>query len=183
MNEKYFLEFAELKTERLYFTKLTKEDIGLLYSFNSSEESLRYIARDPFTKIEQAEELFNNFDKGVKNMEMLWWRINLITGESIGYCGLFNICMKTLKAEVGYGLLPDYWGKGYAGEMAKRITEFGMNNFGLHRMWGRIEPKNKASIRVLQKLGYCYEGTHRDVEFAKNKYFDMSIYALINEES
>lgn len=180
MNEKYFLEFPELKTERLHFTQLALEDSGLLFSFNSSEECLKYIARESFTKIEQAEELFRNFDKGVKNMEMLWWKINLLNGDSIGYCGLFNICMSTQKAEVGYGLLKDYWGKGYASEMAKCITEFGMNDFGLHRIWGRIEPENKASIRVLEKLGYCYEGTNRDVEFAKNKYFDMAVYALLN---
>ena len=48
---------------------------------------------------------------------MLWWKVLLRSGDEIGYCGLFDINQKARKCEIGYGLLQNYWGRGYASEL------------------------------------------------------------------
>jgi ribosomal-protein-alanine N-acetyltransferase len=100
----------------------------------------------------------------------------------IGHGGLFDIDKENGKAEIGYGLLPGYWGKGYNSEAVEKIIDFGLKEMKLHRIYGLIVPGNDASVRVLEKFGFQKEGLLRDNGFARNKYFDMGIYSFINNK-
>lgn len=95
---------------------------------------------------------------------------------------MFEINNESNKAEIGYGLLPDYWGKGIMSEVGEKLVDFGFNDIKLHKIYRRITPGHKASIRILEKLGFNKEGEFKDDEFAQNKYFDTAYYSLINNE-
>jgi RimJ/RimL family protein N-acetyltransferase len=79
------------------------------------------------------------------------------TGEVVGLCGLLK--RDSLPApDIGFAFLPQFWGKGYAHEAAAAVLELGQRAFGLERILAITTPGNRASIRVLEKIGLEFEG-------------------------
>lgn len=74
------------------------------------------------------------------------------TGAYIGWFTLKYI-PDTVEVEVGYRLLRDAWGRGYATEGARELVRYGFDAVGLHRIIGITHPDNVASQRVLMKAG------------------------------
>lgn len=181
MDDSVFDELPRLRTARLVLRRVERDDVEMVMAFNSDAASLAHVPRDPFTEMEQAADWIAGFDKGYAERRGVWWTFTLgDTGEAIGYGGLFGIDHACRKAEIGYGLLPDRWGRGFGGEAAWAMTEFGIRSLGLHRIFGKVEPDNPASARILQKLGYRREGVLRHDAFARGRFFDMTVLALVD---
>ena len=85
------------------------------------------------------------------------WLIELPDGQRVG-----DLCFKGLSpdgaVEIGYGLLPAYWGKGYASEAVSAMTEWASRQPGVRRIEAETDPDNAASQRVLQKAGFVPTG-------------------------
>lgn len=181
MNAELFDSLPRLQTDRLDFRPMGPDDVDLLFRFNSSPEALEYVPRAPFTEIAQAQRKLAESLDGRRNRTAIWWVFLLPgTGERIGYGGLFGINGEHNSAEIGYGLLPPYWGQGYAGESVARIVSFGFDSLELHRIYGLVVPGNTASEKILENLNFSREGVLRDNQFARGRYFDMVVYARIN---
>jgi [ribosomal protein S5]-alanine N-acetyltransferase len=82
---------------------------------------------------------------------------------------------KTVEVEVGYRLLPEAWGRGFATEGAKALVEYGFNELGLYRIVGVTHPDNAASQRVLQKAGL------RDAGWGR--YYDRDLRFFVAEQA
>ncbi|MFZ3590649.1 GNAT family N-acetyltransferase [Bacillus sp. DJP31] len=104
------------------------------------------------------------------------------TGKMIG-AGELNIRDVSNKAgEIGYILNRDYWGKGYATEVAKLLIEFGFKVLDLHRIYATCDPRNVKSTKVLEKVGMTWEGRMREDLLLKDGWRDSLLYSiLINE--
>ena len=85
-------------------------------------------------------------------------------------------------AEIGYWLGRKYWGQGLTTEAAKLLVQEGFEKLKLHKIYATHHPKNKASGRVMQKLGMKYEGTLREHVKAKGKYWDVAYYGILRSE-
>jgi [ribosomal protein S5]-alanine N-acetyltransferase len=85
------------------------------------------------------------------------------TGRFIGWFSL-NYVPNTVEVEVGYRLLPDAWGNGYATEGAAALVHYGFGQLGLYRIIGLTHPDNAASQRVLRKAGLRDAGLERYYE-------------------
>ncbi|RHW40126.1 N-acetyltransferase [Lysinibacillus yapensis] len=86
------------------------------------------------------------------------------------------------KGEIGYIVHPDYWGLGYATEMAKLLIDFGFSQLNLHRISATCDPRNIGSVRVLEKAGMAREGTIRDDFLLHNGWRDSYIYGVLEQE-
>lgn len=75
--------------------------------------------------------------------------INTVIGD-IGYKSGPN---KEGEINLGYSILPNYQGKGFATEAAKGMVEWGLKQPGVEKVIATCSPDNPASIRVLQKAG------------------------------
>jgi len=169
--------------EKLIYRLLNSNDAELLFMFNSSIENLAYVPRTPYKDIEEAEALLARFIKSMEDKTAIWWVVcSKCSGKLVGYGGLFGIDTDNHRAEIGYGFLKEYWGKGYASSIVGFITNYGFAELNLHRIFGLVDPQNMASIRVLEKNGYLNEGIMQDYFYAREKYFDMSLLAIINSE-
>lgn len=168
-------------SEKLEYRFLNSNDAKLLFCFNSSIDNLVFVPRKPFKSIDEANDLLSKFLKSMEEKTSIWWAFQTLkSGRSIGYGGLFGIDYENRRAEIGYGFLREFWGKGYASSIVDYITNFGFSELKLHRIYGLVYPENKASIRVLEKNGYLNEGIMHDYYYAREKYFDMSLLAKIN---
>jgi RimJ/RimL family protein N-acetyltransferase len=93
--------------------------------------------------------------------------------------GTIGISIHDHKAEIGYWLGRKYWGKGIMTDVVKETTKYGFNELGLRRMYALVFPHNKASMRVLEKAGYKFEGILLKNVQKGNKLIDEYLFARI----
>ena len=66
-------------------------------------------------------------------------------------------------------------------QAVRRVTHFAFSDLQLHRIEGNVMPKNKASLRVLEKCGFIYEGLSTKYLKINNAWEDHAHMALINK--
>lgn len=110
--------------------------------------------------------------------------IHLISGELVGVCGLSSIDSVNMKAEIGYWVGRNYWGKGYAKEALKLIIDYGFVKLELNRIYARVFPFNERSINLLGSLGFVREGVNRQDVFhvGTGKFIDDVTFGLLKSE-
>ena len=82
-------------------------------------------------------------------------------------------------AEIGYWLGEDYWGKGIMTETVKAVTSFAFGNFDLCRMQAGVFATNSASVRVLEKAGYVFEGRLKKSITKFGQTIDQLVFAKV----
>jgi RimJ/RimL family protein N-acetyltransferase len=98
--------------------------------------------------------------------------------ELIGAIGL-EIDQDHHKAELGYWIGVEYWGQGYATEAGRAMLHHGFSTIKLNRIMGHCFAGNRASARVLQKLGMTFEGLLRQHVCKWGKFVDVELYAAL----
>ncbi len=86
------------------------------------------------------------------------------------------------QGEIGGSLAPEFHGMGYAPEIYRELLSLGFNTFGLHRIVGRCDGRNAASIRSLEKAGLHREAHFLENEFVKGEWTDEVVLALRRSE-
>jgi ribosomal-protein-alanine N-acetyltransferase len=100
----------------------------------------------------------------------------------IGAIGLINISKRYQTAELGYWIGKPYWNKGYGSQAAEKIVEFAFSNLGLHKVYACHFKRNKASARLMQKIGMKYEGTFKEHVRKWGLFEDLVYRAIMNPE-
>ena len=99
----------------------------------------------------------------------------------VGACGLVNWEAEHARAEVGFVLSREYWGRGLMAEAVRAMLRFGFERMNLNRIEARCIAENAASARVMEKAGMFYEGTLRQREYIKGAYRDIKLYAILKK--
>ena len=103
------------------------------------------------------------------------------SGKTIGDFSFWKIDLKHHRAEIGYTLDPNFWGKGYMKEAMIRLFSFGFKDFKLHSFEANINPKNDKSKGILLKLGFQKEAYFKENFFYNGEYLDSEIYCLLEK--
>lgn len=152
MNRRYFL-----KTERLGFSEWMENDLPLAVKLWGNEEVTRYICADGrFGQSDISARLAKEIENNRRFHVQHWPIFTLSSGELVGCCGLRP--HGDNKYELGFHLLPEFWGQGYATEGAKRVIEYAFSVLKAESFFAGHNPNNKASAKVLHKLGFSYIG-------------------------
>ncbi len=85
-------------------------------------------------------------------------------------------------AEIGYTLAPGARGRGAATEGAAAMVELLLESLGARRIHAAIHPENFASAMVLERLGFIYEGTHRQAYWVGDECTDDVIFGLLRSD-
>jgi len=102
--------------------------------------------------------------------------------ELIGSC---SVCVSNIgnrEGWIGYCLNRYFWGKGYATETANALVDFGFDRLNLHRIFVTCDPANTASAHVLKRIGMKFEGCMREHMWARGKWRDSLLYAILEQE-
>lgn len=96
----------------------------------------------------------------------------------------FKYIEKGLSKEqiLGYCIKRNFWGNGYATEAAKAVLEYMFNEVGLNRIEASHSVNNKASGRVLEKVGMILEGCAKEYYYSNIGFQDSNLYALTRGE-
>jgi ribosomal-protein-alanine N-acetyltransferase len=104
------------------------------------------------------------------------------TGDIIGGIGLEVISKKHRCIEVGYWLSRKYRGRGIASEAVRLALWFGFKKLKLVRIQAHVMNGNEASVRVLEKCGFTYEGTERMRIKHRGRWRDLMMFSVLREE-
>jgi RimJ/RimL family protein N-acetyltransferase len=85
-------------------------------------------------------------------------------------------------AHLGYAIHADHWGHGYATDASRTLLRFAFTSLGKHRVSAAIGPDNEASIAVVKRLGFSYEGRIRHHVFTNGNWRDSLLYSLLEHE-
>jgi len=103
------------------------------------------------------------------------------SGELVGNVNVM-VDAANRQGEIGFIFHPDHQGHGYATEASRALVDHAFEHYGLHRVYGRLEPRNAASARVLEKLGMRREAHLIENEWIKGEWQDEAIYGLLARE-
>ncbi|WP_068614200.1 GNAT family N-acetyltransferase [Paenibacillus tuaregi] len=179
-------EIPDLETSRLRLRKLEDRDASALFQIWGNSDVVRFLNMTRLESIQETRDMIDLLNGLSESEDTLRWGIELKeTGGLIGSCG-FNIWQLSGadRGEIGYDLGKSYWGQGYMPEALSAILKFGYSVMGLNRIEALVLEENKASQRVLDKLGFKPEGLLR--EYQRNEqgegYIDLQLYALLRRE-
>lgn len=100
------------------------------------------------------------------------------THELIGAMGL-ELEPEHARAELGYWIGVEYWGQGFATEAGLAVVRHGFDALKLNRIMGHCFAENRASARVLQKLGMQLEGRLKRHVRKWGEFVDVELYAVV----
>jgi RimJ/RimL family protein N-acetyltransferase len=100
----------------------------------------------------------------------------------LGICLLFHFDFDSRRAEMGYALGRPYWGAGYMREALQRLMHYAFTDLNLNRLEASIDPRNLASARTLERLGFAREGRLREHWIVSGEVSDSDIYSLLQRE-
>jgi RimJ/RimL family protein N-acetyltransferase len=103
-------------------------------------------------------------------------------GTLVGDLSLFYRSKLHRQAEVGYLFHPDFHGRGLATEATEAMLRIAFESAGFHRVYGRLDGRNAASARVLEKAGMRREAHLVENEWVKGEWTDEVIYAVLDRE-
>lgn len=153
-----------LQSPRLTYTKFTRNYQSAYVDLAMKDDVMKHITGAGLTH-EQALERFQvalDADKGRDDMGFL--AVNL--KESGAFIGLGKIVpFENRMTEIGYALLPEFWGKGYASEITNCLVEYARELGSVVELIGLVDPGNQPSIRILMKHGFVF---YREVINAQN---------------
>jgi ribosomal-protein-alanine N-acetyltransferase len=178
-DEDEIISVPSFETKRLVLRNIKKEEIPFILKHFGRDEVNEFSDYDSITKMEEAEEFYEKFFKPDRPLGFRQVIVLKETDELIGTIGLFRWSMKDKRAEIGYDLVPEFWGQGIMTEALGPILEFGFDKMGLNRIDATSNTENIRSHRVLEKAGFKKEGVMREKYFYKGKFQDDAIYSLL----
>jgi len=154
-----------LETERLYLRAFDLSDAEKFYELNLNPNVIKFTGNSAFKNIEEAKSFLEDYNDYKINGYGRWAVINKTSNQFIGWCGLKYNEIEN-ETDIGFRFFEKEWNKGYATESATACLKYGFEILKLHRIIGRAMKENKASIKVLEKIGLTYES---DCMFENNE--------------
>jgi ribosomal-protein-alanine N-acetyltransferase len=145
-----------LETNRLRLRELTLSDAQNFFQLNLDPDVLRYTSDVAFENTKAAETFLRNYADYQTNGYGRWAVIDKSSGEFLGWCGLKFTPAKN-ETDIGFRFFKKHWNKGYASESAKACLDYGFSKLQLQTIIARAMIENKASVKVLEKIGMSYE--------------------------
>ena len=174
-----------LETQRLLLRPYTADDLDGFHALARREDVNRYLYSEPRTRDESRELLTRVVLKTViddEHDDLLLAVLTKDSGAIIGNVSLERTSREHKQGEIGYVLHPDHHGHGFATEAATVMLRLGFEGLGFHRIVGRLDARNVASARVLERLGMRREAHLRENEFIKGEWCDELVYAMLATE-
>lgn len=167
---------STLDTQRLLLRPFCADDLPFVFEGLSHPDVIRYYGVN-YSTIEETNAQLTWFNEIQQNETGMWWAICDKT--TLGLCGAigFNDLKKTdQSAEIGFWLLPEYWGLSLVSEAAPIIFDYAFKVLNIAKIVAQVETENINSKKLLKKLGFIYQETLWDCEIKNDNSISLEIY-------
>jgi [ribosomal protein S5]-alanine N-acetyltransferase len=146
-----------LHSKRLVLAPLTIADGPVLHAMWTSPGGRRFLWDDEIIPMAQTAELVQTSQQYFAQHGVgLWLARERVTRFPVGYAGFWYFRTPP-ELELLYGIDEAYWGRGYATEAARALMQYGFEQLGLEQIVASTDAPNKASVRVMEKSGMCFD--------------------------
>ena len=171
-----------LEAARIRLRPLRLDDAPEVFTMFSDPRVTRYWSFPAWTDPAQAQAwLAERIGWGPPSV-FGWAMADRHTDAFIGTTALFSLSGPLHRAELGYSLLPSRQGEGLASEAVRRALDFGFDTLGLERIEADVDPRNEASCRLAERLGFQREGLLRNRWRVGGEFADSILYGLLRNE-
>lgn len=169
-------------THNYRLRELESSDIKNIYKGLSDHEITQFYDVH-FESLKATEEQMDWYNALKKEKTGLWWGIyNIKNNAFCGAAGFSGRDTEHQKAEIGFWLLKEFWGRCILKEVMPRLFEYGFTPMGLNRIEGYVDAENLKCKRALTKVDFFYEGTMRECEIRDGKTKSVAIYSILKSE-
>lgn len=176
-------EPVSITTKRLTLRFLSEADLPALYNIFSHPEVMRYSSLPPWTDRAQAQQMLVDAQEGYRTRSALQLGIERNADRVlIGNCSLFHFHVASRRAEIGYALSLPYWRSGYMHEALQALLRYAFQTLDLNRLEADVDPRNHASVKTLERLGFQKEGYLRERWIVNGEISDSWLYGLLRQE-
>ena len=152
-----------LEGERVRLRWLSDADVPALFAIFGDPTVTRYWSTPALRDEAAAAELLGQIHDNVRTGKGFQWGIVLRGHDTvIGTCTLYNPDFNNQRTELGFALARAQWGKGLATEAIRVVLAYAFDVLGFRRIEADVDPRNDASLRVLEGVGFIREGFLRE---------------------
>ena len=169
-----------IRTERLDIRDFSLADLPAVHALVSDAEVARFTSFDS-KSVEQSEAMLRDWLPGDGEREH--YKLAALSrgsDELVGWAG--SMARDEEQFEIGYAVTRAAWGQGLATEIAQAMTAFSFDARRAHRVFARVDPRNPASARVLEKLGFRREAHFRLDSKLKGEWCDTVVFGMLSSE-
>ncbi len=146
-----------IETERLLLREITLHDKQGMFQLHSNPEVQKYTGEPPVESIVEMELAIQARTKDYEKYGYGRWATFLKNEmQFVGWAGLAYL-PEFDEIDLGYRFFPNFWGMGIATEASHAILAYGFDKLQLERIIAIAMKDNKASIRVMEKVGMKFE--------------------------
>jgi ribosomal-protein-alanine N-acetyltransferase len=171
--------FPELATNRLLLQQILPADQVFVFEGLSHPDVIPYYGVQ-YDSFQSTAAQMQWYEKLLEEGTGLAWKIVIKeSGHPAGVISFYFYKPEHRKAEVGFWLMPECWGKGYAREALRAVVQYCQHQKGIHRIEAFVEDGNESSRKLLERSGFVCEGTMKDCERKHGKFISLHVYAIL----
>jgi ribosomal-protein-alanine N-acetyltransferase len=171
-----------LSTRRLRLRQFRDEDVDAMHACFANPEAMRFWNHSAHTKRIETERAVRRFVDCTPSYYRFWAVADAKTDRCIGLVSYHDGHIRIKRAAIGYIIDPAHQRKGIGTEAVSAMLDFCFGELGLHRMQALIQPDNIASRKLVEKLGFSYEGLLRDNLRVDEDWRDEMLFARLNTD-
>ena len=176
-------EFPVLTTERLVLRAIAARDVDAVFELESDPVAMRYWSRPPMRERAEAEaSVARSLTFFPERVGLKWVLARREDDRMLGHASLFDFVEPSDRAEIGYGLARAHWGRGLMHEALVAVVDHAFGPLGLRRLEADTDPRNAASNRALERLGFTREGVLRERWKVGDEISDTFLFGLLARE-
>jgi [ribosomal protein S5]-alanine N-acetyltransferase len=167
-----------VRTARLNLREFVQADLEAVHAYSVDPRVTRYLFFGPRDE-ESTQEYLDGLLASQREVPRTRFELaveEMASGRVIGACDLSLIERDVV--DLGYMLAAPEWGNGFATEIALALIDAAFYDLRAERVISTVDVNNKASIRVLEKIGMRWEAVFRKHRRAKNRWWDCHLYVL-----
>lgn len=154
----------EMFTDRLQIRKIEQNDVDFIFRLRSDKDNWRFVEFEPYTTIARAQRFMDSVLADINTGEVYFWILqSRETHQPIGTICVWSFTEDRKEAELGYELLPEAQGKGYASEALGAVMKFCFESLAMNTLNAITHEEHAASIKLLMNQGFVELGYVKDL--------------------
>ncbi len=170
-------------SERLLFKPIAIDDAPALHPIWTNPRVLEHLVLEPFRSLAESQGMAEMLSLLPEQELGARWTITEKASRKImGTLGFHNVKKEHRRAEIGYEMAPDFWGRGFMTEALRALCNHCFQEQDFNRLEAFVNVGNSRSSKTLATVGFLREGALRDYEFARGAFVDQEVFSLLKRD-
>ncbi len=178
-------ELPQLKTERLILRPLLPTDAKNIFAYAKNPNVSQFTLWEPHKSTADSLKFITDYAQPLYKAQVpepFGIILKSNPKKVIGTVGCFWVSKPSQTMELAYAIAEPFWGKGLVAEASESVLDYCFKNLMVNRIQSRCKIENKASSRVMEKVGMNFEGTLKSAILHRNRFWDMHYYTILKSD-